>query len=481
MPPARDPQPHSSPSTSLSRDRSTSSLQTVHLSPPRTQEPAHSTTKSVFSFSSLSDVWSSLKAAATVEIAGLLRGLSEDGGGAEGRRQTGNDGARAGDKREREGGGVQGRQSRNGERRSKRRRVQPGDDLLFDGGASDGSSWAFSEGEVESSHFCARAVPPLMPPISQAGPLPSSHSYDSLVSSPESRRNPSTSPFSSRHPARPSEDSTYADQLLHAATTDEGLSSSLAPRQSHDTSSRSGDGSGLRPLSGKRRVDPAGPRASASTSAASSTSALAARGLHRRGESHSLAAAGRHPAPLQNHVHFATLPSSTSMPNLASSSGASSPKTPGKGKGKARDREREREEVGTILLGEAAHQVERMWRNEKEKDRSRRRIEELEEEVQRLKGQVSPSLPSLASQCHADTHIDDSCRRRSRRARPLPGCHASLPRHLLLRRHHLLPHPSASPTLSSLPHAPLSGRPPSGPSAATRPSAAAAALAWAST
>ncbi|GAA5906367.1 hypothetical protein JCM8208_003531 [Rhodotorula glutinis] len=364
--PARPPAdtPTSPPTAQTTRSRSTSSLHTILLSPPRPSQVAPTT--STFGFSSLAGVWSSLKAAATVEITGFVRGLSGSGGGA---ARTGGDGsrgegARAGDKRDRPDEGSRSGRSRDGERRGKRRRVaEPrGDDLLFDG------------------------VPPLMPPISQSSALPSSYSYDSLSSSPRQSRNLSTSPSSSRPPARPDVNSAYADELIHAATTNEGLSSSFAPRTSLEASRRSDDGSGLRSLSGKRRVDPAGLQAPAQgPSAASSTLALAAHGPHRRQRSYGQPGVHLRVTTGPPHSRLETLSASTSLPNLASPLGASSPKTPYKGKGKMR----EGEQAGPTLLAEAGEQIERVWRTEKEKERSNRRIEELEEEVQRLKGQLS--------------------------------------------------------------------------------------------
>ena len=230
-----------------------------------------------------------------------------------------------------------------------------------------------------------------MPPISQSSALPPSCSYDSLSSSPRQHRNPSTSPSSSRRPLRPYVDESYADELVYAATTDEGLSSSFAPRASTESSRRSGDGSGLRSLSGKRRIEPSGAQASAQgSSAASSTSTLAAHGLHRRERSHAQLGLLLRAQNDSLRTQTATLSASASLPNLASSSGASSPKTPQQGK--AREGARAGA-AGATLLTEAGGQFERVWRTEKEKERSKRRIDELEEEVQRLRGQVRRLLP----------------------------------------------------------------------------------------
>ena len=128
-----------SPSSRLPHtSRSTSSLDTILLSSPQPSRVASPT--STFAFSSLAGVWSSLKAAASVEIAGFVRGLSGGGGGAP---RTGGDisrtdAARVGDKRGRAGEGSRTSRSDGGDRRGKRRRVaQPQDDeFLFDGGAS---------------------------------------------------------------------------------------------------------------------------------------------------------------------------------------------------------------------------------------------------------------------------------------------------------------------------------------------------------
>lgn len=120
----------------------------------------------------------------------------------------------------------------------------------------------------------------------------------------------------------------------------------------------------------------------AQASAASTTSALAGRGLHRRiaTSSNLSSAVTLQHARSQSQAFGATIASSSSLPNLASAS--TSPKTP---------RRKESEQVGTILLGEAGETVVRVWGQEKEKERRKaeqRRIEELEEEVRRLRGQV---------------------------------------------------------------------------------------------
>lgn len=219
-----------------------------------------------------------------------------------------------------------------------------------------------------------------MPPISQASPLPPARSYDPSSSSPVSFRNPSTSPSSSRNPLRPYNDAAYADELVRMSTSDEGLSSALAPRPPVEASRRSQDGSGLRSLSGKRKVPVAGMATSAST-----TSALAAgRGAHRRGQSHAAVSGLSRTglvSPPPPHVHSAPLPASSSLPNLAAVSASTSPTTPKKGA----------EQVAKMLLGEAGAKVERAWQGERDKERKRtdkRRIEELEQEVKRLRGEV---------------------------------------------------------------------------------------------
>ncbi|GAA5856283.1 hypothetical protein JCM9279_006368 [Rhodotorula babjevae] len=366
MPPQSSP--HSPPAALPTCASTSSSLHTILLSPPRPSQSAPAA--STFAFSSLAGVWSNLKAAASVEIAGFVRGFTGGGAARAGDEGSRGHGTRVGDKRVRAGEGSQTGRGRDGERRGKRRRVAEarGDDLLFDG------------------------VPPLMPPISQSSALPSSSSYDSLSSSPRQHRNPSSSPASSRHPRRSYADTSYADELVRAVTTDEGLSSSLAPRASTESSRRSGDGSGLRSLSGRRRVDPAGAQVSAhGASAASSTSALAAHGPHRHERSHAQPSLHRRAQVDTPRAQPATLSASTSLPSLASSSSTASPHTP-------RERTaRQGPQTSTTHFTEASDQCERAWRTEKEQER--RQIEELREEVQRLKGELS------AQKQPAFTHI----------------------------------------------------------------------------
>lgn len=237
-------------------------------------------------------------------------------------------------------------------------------------------------------------MPPLMPPISQANPLPPS--YDSNASSsPVSFRNSSTSPSTSRQSLRPYADASYEDALLHAATTDDGIAASFvaAPtRKNAEQDSRS--------------------NTQAHVSTASTTSALAGRGLHRRTAT---TAALPSAITLQNSrtqpsAFGATVASSSSLPNLASAS--TSPKTP---------RRKETEQVGTILLGEAGEVVGRAWGQEKEKERrksDRRRIEELEEEVKRLRGQVRFTGQLASPPVRADEVHPFSSRHRNRLGRP---------------------------------------------------------------
>ena len=91
-------------------------------------------------------------------------------------------------------------------------------------------------------------------------------------------------------------------------------------------------------------------------------------------------------AQRERHVHFtfpspSTIPSSTSMPNLAAAATSSEGA--------------EKEGVETMLLGPNAANVSRAWRearDEEKRVRDKKRIKELEEEVRRLKGEVSISL-----------------------------------------------------------------------------------------
>ncbi|GAA5918146.1 hypothetical protein JCM6882_007289 [Rhodosporidiobolus microsporus] len=384
--------------TSLPPSTSSSSLQTVNLaSPPTASEPK----QSGFFFTSLSSVWSGLRAQAD----GFLRGV---GGGA----GSGEEGGRVGEKRERNEGAatVLGEKDRHGDRRKRRRMEQQqhwaADDFLFDG------------------------VPPLMPPISHASPLPKAAAYSSSSShfsssSPIASRSalPSSSPETSRSILRPYADPSYADTLMHAASTGEDILPPIAEDAVFPSrNSTSSEHGGLRSLSGRRKLSvqgvPSAPEAK--------TSALAGRYGHGRTQSY--ASNVGVPLPNPRHVHFALVSSSTSLPNLAALAGeeaaptkspstprrsgaSTSSKSPSSGSKRRTGTTPQSQQVGSILFGDSdlGSDVSRVWREAKEEERRRKeelralregreketqerrekRIRELEDEVDRLKGELS--------------------------------------------------------------------------------------------
>ncbi|GAA5877131.1 hypothetical protein JCM8547_008967 [Rhodosporidiobolus lusitaniae] len=377
--------------TSLPPSISSSSLNTVALSPPSNTFSA-STTGATGFWGGISSVWAGLKQAAGAQVEGFWRGA--------GSWEV--EGGRVGEKRERlESGGA------GGERKGKKRRVEQQQqgyegDFLFDG------------------------VPPLMPPYSHASPLPPTAAYASsschLSSSPIASRSashPSSSPEASRRALRPYTNPSYADVLMHAAETSEDI---LPPLPS--TSSRnSAEQGGLRSLSGRRKLSVQGvPSATNAT-----TSALAGTGGgkqvytrgHGRTQSHAVSASGLSsgvPLPNPRHVHFAPIPSSTSLPNLAvlsgSGSSSKSPKTPRKSTSSSSSSKSPSSSsaktppVSSVLLGDdvslvwarAKEEEKRKKEDEKRRregrerevqERRERRIRELEGEVEKLKGELS--------------------------------------------------------------------------------------------
>ena len=194
-------------------------------------------------------------------------------------------------------------------------------------------------------------VPPLMPPIS---PAPRS-------SRPRHHQTPSSaSPETTRKRLRPYADPSYADELMHA--------NQYAPSHSRKAS-LSGDkagGGGLRSLSGKRRLDANG-SAPVSNDSALTTAISSSRSrslLQQRGGGH-------------HHVKFAFSPP---------------PTTP-----TSRLPKREPEQVGSMLMTNVVGQV---WKEAKEKEKTvktQKKIEDLENEVVRLKTEVSRHIISSAS------------------------------------------------------------------------------------
>ncbi|GAA5827992.1 hypothetical protein JCM11251_005681 [Rhodosporidiobolus azoricus] len=401
--------------TSLPASTSSSSLQTISLASPPHQ--AESKTSGSL-FSSLANVWSGLRAQAD----GFLRGVGASAGGG------GVENGRVGEKRERvDDGATHGVSAEKSERRKRRKlerqqQLLAAEDFLFDG------------------------VPPLMPPISQASPLPgsrfgylspSSHFSSSSPIASRSALHPSSSPEMTRASLRPYADPSYADALMHAASTGEAILPSIAEDEALSPpagrSSAASERAGLRSLSGRRKLSvqgiPSAPEAK--------TSAVAARYGHGRTQSYAAGSSAGITLPSPRHVHFAppTVPSSTSLPNLASIADAAgtsmSPKTPRRSgafrsskspASSSASKKRttsQSKQVGSILFGDAdlGSDVTRVWKEAKDEERRKkeelrmlregreketqerreRRIRELEEEVSRLKGELSAQKPPPVS------------------------------------------------------------------------------------
>ncbi|GAA6033687.1 hypothetical protein JCM8097_004382 [Rhodosporidiobolus ruineniae] len=398
---------------------STSSFRSVSLSSPPANTADHPPRQSSFLFSSLSSVWSGLKAAAGVQAEGFWRGVGASGVG---------EAANVGEKRERADDGAEGAKRSDRDRKGKRRRMEEQHlavegDFLFDG------------------------VPPLMPPISHASPMPNRTTYASssshFSSSPVELRSalpPTSSPEARRRALRPYADQQghdYEETLMHAVSSAESiLPTGTEPAPSRRSFASPDGQSGLPSLSGRRKVSvqgiPAAPEAS--------TSALAGRGYkHSRAQSSHAYSAGYYaplstgvPLPNPRHVHFAPIPSlpgSTSLPNLASIAGSAptsreaskSPKTPRRSAPSPSSRSTSSSsakkgkspkpttpQVASVLFGndmaqvwstakqeEAARKREeeerrvREGRERETQERREKRIRELEEEVGRLKGELS--------------------------------------------------------------------------------------------
>ncbi|GAA5905234.1 hypothetical protein JCM5296_000974 [Sporobolomyces johnsonii] len=333
-------------SSTFPRSTSASSLQSIDPSTPASTSAGAAPKPSGFIFNSLSSVWSGLKAAAGVEVAGFLKAVH--GGGPV------DETAHAGDKRARLGN-DEGQGNGSGKTRmEKRRKVNVQEDLLFD------------------------QVPPLMTPISQARPVATAYE---LSSSPVAYL--SSSPEATRNHLRPYANPSYADELMYGDFTEASSSSALPP------SRRSVDQGGVRSLSGRRKLSVQGVPTAIDTATTTATANTTATTRHARSQSQ---AQGRDRAQA-HHVHFA-FPSSSSLPNLAAVANKSMT-TPKKGKDNGKGKEKE--QVGNILLGESGGRVSRAWKEAKEEEKrasDKRKIEQLESEVKRLKGELSTRSPA---------------------------------------------------------------------------------------
>lgn len=195
-----------------------------------------------------------------------------------------------------------------------------------------------------------------MPPIS---PAPRSRKQ---TSSPASR-NPTSSPETARRRLRPYVDPSYMDEVMQ---TDESAASSSSRRPSQDKG-------GLRSLSGKRRLDASGgtSRDTGVTTALSSSRTPSYAHTRNTSQTH-------------NHVKFA-FPPSTSARDLAALANSRSPASTSR---TGKSNEMEPEQVGSMLIGV----VGKVWQEAKEKEKThktRKRIADLENEVVRLKTEVS--------------------------------------------------------------------------------------------
>ena len=219
---------------------------------------ASAATGSSFLFSSFSGVWTSLKAAAALEVGGFVKALN--GGGAPDEEEVRVQPA-LGDKRGRTGDTIE--ELSNGSHDSslpkKRRKVRTGDDsdLLFDGGESASIAVRLRFRDILTP-LEAIAVPPLMPPIAHSSwftKRTDAGSNKSAASSPVAATalRSSTSPNSRRSSLRFSTaTTTYEEELMRStlAGTDKGLSSALAA----PPSSASGSGSQPPQFSGSQSV-----------------------------------------------------------------------------------------------------------------------------------------------------------------------------------------------------------------------------------
>ncbi|GAA5956286.1 hypothetical protein JCM3765_005618 [Sporobolomyces pararoseus] len=216
--------------------------------------------------------------------------------------------------------------------------------------------------EHQKEELLSDQVPPLMPPIS---PAPrSSRSRHHPASS-------SASPETTRKRLRPYTDPSYADELMYTTQ--------FVPAHSKKASlsGEKAGGGGLRSLSGKRRLDANGSAATTANDSAMTTAVSSSRDrslLQQRGGG-------------QHHVKFAFSPPPTT-PGLAR------PKSP-----TSRLPKQDSEQAGSMLMANVVGQV---WKEAKEKEKTvktQKKIEDLENEVVRLKTELSsklvpPSLPA---------------------------------------------------------------------------------------
>ncbi|GAA5909144.1 uncharacterized protein JCM6883_002622 [Sporobolomyces salmoneus] len=329
----------------IPRSTSSSSLSSTSNPTPNQQTSSSSHTPSASTSSywlgGISTVWTGLKAAAEVEMKGFLKAVTSNSSFSSSSSETVN----TGEKRQRRNG-EGGSRGEAGEAREKRRRIErdhAGEELLND------------------------TVPPLMPPIS---PAPNRARYANSTSS--------ASPETTRKRLRPYTDASYADELMY---TDQ-----YAPSHSKKTSLSEKLGGGLRSLSGKRRLDANGATNSSVTQDTGTTSALSTnrtRSLVQRG-----GGGGRE----NHHVKFAFPPTTTTT----TTPGLAKPKSP-----TSRLPKRNEEQVGSMLMENVVGQV---WKEAKEKEKTvktQKRINDLEQEVNRLKTELSsrsqlapPPLPA---------------------------------------------------------------------------------------
>jgi len=198
-----------------------------------------------------------------------------------------------------------------------------------------------------------------MPPIS---PAPRSR-YQTSSPFDDCRKPAASSPENTRKRLRPYTDSSYADELMY--------NDQFAPSHTRKNSTSDKSGGGIRSLSGRRRLDANG--------TAKSTQDTAVTTAMSSSRNRSVLQHGVHS---QNHVKFA-------FPPTASTPGLAKPKSPTSRLPK-RDHP---EQVGSMLMGNVVGQV---WKEAKEKEKSvktQRKIDDLENEVQRLKTEVSRRFP----------------------------------------------------------------------------------------
>ncbi|GAA5974376.1 hypothetical protein JCM11641_005244 [Rhodosporidiobolus odoratus] len=373
-----------------------------------------------FTFTSLAGVWTGLTRAVGNEVGGFWRGVG-----------TQNGANAPGHERDEEHGGRERKRRRTG-------RGAPDGEVLFD------------------------SVPSPIPPISQTSPLPP---LDPSSSPAQSRRSSSLSPEMTRqkrrrdlrpYALRRGHSATYDDVLMRGIEDGEDILPPLPSSSSSKSASSTATGkhltspdqAGLRSLSGRRKLSLDG---APKGTAASSTPALSGRPYAKvgkggnegerkeagHGRTQSLSHGGPAsrdvgvPLPAARHVHFAPMPGSSSLPNLASlaptqeaSSYGRSPHTLARSTShastspaSAHKRRTRSPPVSPVLFGDSNldSAVAEVWRQAREEEREKReeekrtkerveqekrerrekRIRELEEEVGRLKGELSkPPRPA---------------------------------------------------------------------------------------